>query len=357
LFLLVEACHRSCTIAVKGQGTIDVILFSHTSCHKTRNRVSKLLAFGMDERNACRNIDGSKSGNSSINYTEKVKSNSKPLNDSENGGILSGKSRHEGKRKSRDMSLQTTAGENKNIDALSSSILYKVQVSEVGLKPFGSDQFDVSCSSSSSSVLNNAGSSILEEVGLQDGQVASDKMKNKRYSSRIISLFKNVKHRREQQFDNTDYDARSEVSRKSKSSVRSSISTKSSQLKGYLKSFSNRNAGKYAPQRRNPGQLNRQDGDDFSDPAASLLVSVDKSPSYSSPSDGSNISQLMNHQVSARVFKLKKAVSVAWTRLLCIDQTQINHLLAICAEEVLVIWTSARKNLSKSMTSAQWRKV
>ncbi len=113
-------------------------------------------------------------------------------------------------------------------------------------------------------------------------------MKNKRYSSRIISLFKNVKHRREQQFDNTDYDARSEVSRKSKSSVRSSITTKSSQLKGYLKSFSNHNAGKYVPQRRNPGQLNRQDGDDFSDPAASLLVSVDKSPSYSSPSDGSN---------------------------------------------------------------------
>ncbi len=68
------------------------------------------------------------------------------------------------------MSLQTTAGENKNIDALSSSILFKFQVSEVGLKPFGSDQFDVSCSSSSSSVLNNAGSSILEEVGLQDGQ-------------------------------------------------------------------------------------------------------------------------------------------------------------------------------------------
>jgi len=184
--------------------------------------------------------------------------------------------------------IQTPTMERKNNDASSSNIPVNFQVSEVRLKPMGPNHFDMSCSYSSSTVLNNVCSSILEEVELQDGEVASGEMKNKRHSSRIISLFKNVKHRREQQPDNTDYDAKSEVSHKSKSSVRSSISTKSSALKGYLKSFSSRNAKRNIPQGGHSGQLERQHGDNLSTSTASLLVSVRKSPPYRSPSDVSN---------------------------------------------------------------------
>lgn len=66
--------------------------------------------------------------------------------------------------------LQTPTMESKNNDASSSNIPVNYQVSEVGLKPMGPNHFDASCSSSSSSVLNNVCSSILEEEELQDGQ-------------------------------------------------------------------------------------------------------------------------------------------------------------------------------------------